>query len=81
MSYWSSGELMDRIKEMDNEITHLDVLSLKKETDKAWLFEMQAGKGWWVPKSRCEFDYVDMVLSMPTWLYDKKKEEEYVEIY
>lgn len=76
------SELGTGIDVKDSESVHiLEVMSLKKETDAAWLFEVKNNLGWWLPKSRCSFNYVEMVVEMPQWLYDKKIKEDYIKVY
>ncbi len=50
-----------------------DVEVIEHETDDAWLLELETGDSVWLPKSQCELDTENMVVTVPEWLAEKKE--------
>ena len=48
-----------------------DVEEYIRSSENAWLVQID-GEEFWLPKSQCEFDEVDMIVMIPNWLAKKK---------
>ena len=57
-SYWNKKTVSKTVE-----------VTLKHETDKAWLVDTDKKEGIWLPKSQCVLSGTRM--TMPEWLYEK----------
>ena len=56
--------MAERLVDLDARLVH--------ETEKAWLLDTGKGEPTWLPKSACEFDQTDGVLTLPQALAEEK---------
>lgn len=65
-----SGQIIKKRKS-----TNFEYSRIIKETNRAWLLEMNAGARQWFPKSECELDEDKKLITVPIWLEQKIIEE------
>ena len=55
-----------------NEPVVIPYFGYVRETEKAWLLEMEDHEMHWFPKSRCALDIDDKTIIVPSWLAIEK---------
>ena len=63
---------MVRTENIEEELLEIDFDRLAAETPLAWCIEID-GRGFWIPKSKCDIEIEERIAHVPEWLAVEKE--------